>query len=195
MEKEQIRQIVIQNAQKEIESILETARKEARDIYERARAELEDIKKREYAKFAYWEQLERSRQIGKARQIEKDLILKSKHKVIADVVKEFQKEYVEILKSPERYREIMKSLLLEAYKEVEGGDIVIYTSKKDRKLIEELLKETGIKAILETKDEEFDGVILADQNRGFYIYNTVKDRLDRARDILLEEFSKIFLGE
>lgn len=195
MGKEQIRQIVIQNAYREVESILRVAREEAKVILEKAQAELEEIKNQEYTKFRYWEQLERSKQIGKARQIEKDLILKSKHKVIADVVKKFQEEYVEILKSPEKYREIMKSLLLEAYKEVEGGDIVIYTSKKDRKLVEELLREIGIEANFKTKEEKFDGVILEDQSRGFYVYNTVEDRLERAREILLEEFSKIFLGE
>lgn len=195
MGKEQIRQIVIQNAYREVESILRVAREEAKVIREKAQAELEEIKNQEYTKFRYWEQLERSKQIGKARQIEKDLILKSKHKVIADVVKKFQEEYVEILKSPEKYREIMKSLLLEAYKEVEGGDIVIYTSKKDRKLVEELLREIGIEANFKTKEEKFDGVILEDQSRGFYVYNTVEDRLERAREILLEEFSKIFLGE
>ncbi len=195
MEKEQIRQIVLENASKEIKYILNSARKEAKSIIEKAQDELEEIKKQEYSKFKYWEQLERSRQIGKARQIEKDLILKAKHKVIADVVKRFEEEYGEILKSPEKYREIMKTLLLEAYKEVEGGDIVVYTSKKDRKLLEELLNETGIKAKLKAKDEDFEGVILEDQSRGFYIYNTIKDRLERARDILLEEFSKIFLGE
>ncbi len=195
MEKEQIKQIVIENASKEVESILNSARAEAKSIIGKAQAELEEIKRQEYSKFKYWEQLERSRQIGKARQIEKDLILKSKHKVISDVIKRFEEEYVEILKSPEKYREIVKTLLLEAYKEVEGGDIVIYTSKKDRKLMEELMNETGIKAKLKTRDEDFEGVILEDQSRGFYIYNTIKDRLERAKDILLEEFSKIFLGE
>ncbi len=195
MEKQQIKQIVIENASKEVESILNSARAEAKSIIGKAHAELEEIKRQEYSKFKYWEQLERSRQIGKARQIEKDLILKSKHKVISDVIKRFEEEYVEILKSPEKYREIMKTLLLEAYKEVEGGDIVIYTSKKDRKLMEELMNETGIKAKLKTRDEDFEGVIIEDQSRGFYIYNTIKDRLERAKDILLEEFSKIFLGE
>ncbi len=195
MERERVRQIVIENAREEAENILKEARVEAQKILDQAKQELERIKNQEESRFRYWEQLERSREIGRARQIEKDNLLKAKHRVINEVVEKFVEEYSKISQDPIRYREILKSLLLEAYNEVKGGDIVVYTSKKDRSVIEDILKETGISAKLDTREDDFDGVILEDKNRGFLVYNTIKDRLERAREILLEEFSKILLGE
>ncbi len=195
MDRERVRQLVIKNAREEVENILKEARDEAKKILDHAKSELEKIKNQEEARFRYWEQLERSREIGRARQIEKDNLLKAKHRVINEVVQKFEEEYSKISQDPESYREILKSLLLEAYNEVKGGDIVVYTSKKDRSLVEKILQETGIPAKLETREANFDGVILEDKNRGFLVYNTIKDRLERAREILLEEFSKILLGE
>ncbi len=195
MERERVKRIILENAREEVEKILQEARGEAKNIIEHAKLELKRIREEEEAKFRYWEQLERSREIGRAKQIEKDNILKARHSVINEVVKRFEEEYAKISRDRERYREILKSLLVEAYREVKGGDVVVYTSKKDRSLVESILNETGISAKLEIRDKDFDGVILEDKSRGFLVYNTIKDRLERAREILLEEFSKILLGE
>ena len=193
MGREDIRKIVIENAEEQAQTILDEARRDVEKTFEAAKRELEKIKAQEEARYRYWEQLERSRQIGKALQIEKDLILKAKHRVIEDIIKRFREEYQNV--SPEKYREILKNLFVEAYNEVKGGDLKVYTSEKDRSILEKLLKKMGIEARLETKKGDFDGVIIEDQNRGFLIYNTIENRLERAREILLEEFSKILLGE
>lgn len=193
MGRDDIRKIVIENAEEEARAILDEARQYVEKALEDAKKELEKIKNQEEARYRYWEQLERSRQIGKALQIEKDLLLKAKHRVIEDIIKRFREDYKNI--SPEKYREILKNLFVEAYNEVKGGDLTVYTSEKDRSTLEKILKEMGIKARLETKKEKFDGVIIEDKNRGFLIYNTIENRLERAREILLEEFSKILLGE
>jgi len=195
MEKEQIRKIVIDNAEEEAQKILEAARQYISKVQEEAKSRLNRIKEQEEARFRYWEQLERSREIGKALQIEKDYILTAKHRVIEDIVKKFQEDYRNLSKDPEKYRSILKNLLVEAFNEVKGGELVVYTSEKDRSILEKILKEEGIKAQLETKKEDFDGVIIEDRKRGFLVYNTIENRLERAREILLEEFSKILLGE
>lgn len=193
MVKEDIKKIIIQNAKEEANAIINEARKYAEDLSEQAKRELTRIKIQEEAKYRYWEQLERSREIGKALQTEKDLILKAKHSVIRDIIKKFWEDYRGI--SAEEYREILKNLFIEAYSEVKGGDITVYVSEKDRSMLEEILYELGINVTLEIKKEKFDGVIIEDKSRGFLIYNTIENRLERAQDILLEEFSKILLGE
>ena len=193
MGRDEIRKIVIENAEEQAQAILDEAREYVAKSLDKAKKELDKIKSQEEAKYRYWEQLERSREIGKALQTEKDLILKAKHRVIEEIIKRFWEDYKNI--TPEKYREILKNLFVEAYNEVKGGDLIVYTSEKDRSLLEEILKELGIKARLETRKEDFDGVIIEDKNRGFLIYNTIENRLERAREILLEEFSKILLGE
>ena len=77
-----------------------------------------------------------------------------------------------------------------AYFSVDEGELNITIDPKFEQILKDILKEKDYKAVI-SKQPMGLGVIIESPNRGFVIYNTLADRLKRAREGFLESMEKI----
>jgi V/A-type H+-transporting ATPase subunit E len=192
MEKE-VRDILLNVANREAEEIKKEARNKADEIMREAQREAERRLEAERSRLKAKLQVERSKRIGEAERIAKEKILLAEHKIVEEVVKETFKELSKLRERGEEYRRVLTNLLGEALQDIEGGDIEVHTNPEDVALLEEILREKELKyRVISDKGVEL-GVVVYDTSRGFVVYNTLRNRLEKAKGILLENLKEVLV--
>ncbi len=130
-------------------------------------------------------QVERARQIGEAYRQTREKILAAKHRVLQEIEKRVR-EKLETLTSSQK-----EALLLQWLEETlsffqnHGASLVIRVDPQYLPLVQKTLKETPFS--VEYKEEPIGlGVVVEDPDRGFVVYNTLEERLKKAREEFME---------
>lgn len=192
---ERVSKAIIERASLEAEAILEKARKDAEKIINKAKMKRKTMYEREAAKI-----IEAAKR--KARAILVQAILKTRRKIAEtkhEIVNNIVNEAKEALKKRSfNIEKSLKNLLLEAMFNMPSGKVVIYINPKDRKVIEKIISEEGLRnrveKIFETNNIS-GGVIVESIDGKFKIDNSYDTRLDMVVSRILPRISKELFGE
>lgn len=183
--------LIEQEAEAERLKILEAARARATEMVEQARAQAGELEEKHRAQSLAHRRAEEARAESAANLQAMSLILQAKSRIIGQV---FQEAHQSMTRMPrDRYRQVLKSLLLEAGREL-GDGLMVLASRDDLKAVQELAKEIKLKAELKADPQVSDGIVATDRAGRSTVLNRFADRLERARPGLMAQVSEILWG-
>lgn len=176
--------------ERRIARIKENTKKQISEINKRVTAQRNKIIRNRLSALDNEMQIERSRTLGAVHKEIQEMILQAKHQLIRKI----EIEVINRIESmtPEDQIKFERHLIEEslAYFGVDEGELRITIDPKFVQILKDILKEKDYKAAI-IKEPMGLGVIMESPKRGFVIYNTLVDRLKRAREGFLESMEKI----
>lgn len=193
MEKE-VREILFNIAKREAEGIVKEARSKAEEIMKEADREAEKMLEDERNKLKTQLEIERSKRIGVAERMAKEKVLIAEHKIVEEVVKETLEGLSKLRGNVNEYKRVLTHLIEEALV-MQEGDIEIHVNPEDKILIEGVISDMGLKLKVVPDESVNLGIVLYDTSRGFVVYNTLEERLEKAKGLLLENLKEVLLKD
>lgn len=185
---------IISSAEGRASEILNTAERKKGEIIQNYKPRAEEAFKKEYLSIISRAQKEGSKRILEVQ------------KEILNLAREKAKSMLEkIIEDRDRYAEIMKNLVEEALKYM-GNYVEVRVNPRDRELAENVLRELPSEWVMNPPktvsvwdvdmstwevvgDESvFGGMVFVDKRRNFVLNSDLKVRLERAYNLMLEEF-------
>jgi len=135
-------------------------------------------------------QIERARQLGEAHRLTREKILGAKHRVLQEVEQRVRAKLENL--SPSEKESLLLQWLEETlqYFQEPGTTLIVRVDPHYRPLVEKTLKQ---------RDQTFQfveepvglGVVVEDPQRGFVVYNTLEERLEKAREEFMESLENL----
>lgn len=204
---ENIIQNIKEEAEQEKESILKKAKNEAdtkkSETEEKAETEKERIIERGRREA---DRIKR-RTIASARREARQKKLEAREELIQRALEDAEEELAELRDDNERYKEVLKDLIITGGIAVGGGDLEVSVLRNDKKLIsekeigemtEKIFKETGNETELEVLAnlQNADGGTIVQKSDGsITCNNTFKSKLQRMKSSLRPKISGILFEE
>jgi len=176
--------------ERRIVRIKENTKKQISEINKRVEAERNKIIRNRLSALDNEMQIEKARTLGAVHKEVQEMILQAKHQLIQKIENEVLRQIESM--SPDDQIKFERHLIEEslAYFRVDDGELHITIDPKFVEILKDLLKEKNYKAVVSKKPMGL-GVIIESPKRGFVVYNTLTDRLNRAREGFLESMEKI----
>lgn len=189
---EQILRVLEEEAGKEREEILSQAKQRANKLMEQARAEAKQIEDREIERVTSALQGEQAKIINAAKLHVKKETVRTKEELIEKAFLKVAEQLKEFRKS-EDYPLVFKKLLEEAVANIDGK-ILVAVDRQDLKLARETLEKMGADYKLEPALRSLGGVKATTADGRVTLVNTLDSRLEKARQLLKPEVTKILFG-
>ncbi len=178
--------------QEEIGKILTEARREAEARLKRASAEAEAVLQQALERARARAQVERSRVFAELYRDYQDQLLQIEHAIVEDVMRHAEQRVLEGYRA--RRKTILPRLIQEVLQFRRGSEPVQLTvHPEDQEIARRAVPDQAVK--IEGDASIQGGVRVFFPERSFQVSNTLKDRLDRARAILLDRFFEILFPE
>ncbi len=176
----------------EIGKILSEARREAEARLQRASADAEAVLQAALERAKARAQVERSRVFAELYRDYQDRLLRIEHAIVGEIIRRAEEKVKETY--GKRRDTILPNLIEEVLQYRRGNEPVhLAVHPDDEKIARKAVKDPAIK--IETDASVEGGVRVFFPERSFLVSNTLKDRLDRARAILLNRFFEILFPE
>lgn len=140
-----------------------------------------------------WLATERAKRLGEAHSRILEDTLTVKHRAVERATAVARQMLSELRSDPARYSPVLESLILEAVGSIENP--LVEVAPRDVELAEEILRKNGIKGEVHPSSIVDAGTVVRDPARGFSVYNTFSERVEKAADLLLSRFGKVFGAE
>jgi vacuolar-type H+-ATPase subunit E/Vma4 len=102
------------------------------------------------------------------------------------VFENLEDEIVKLFKDKNIYENYLKRIIDEVFKNNSFQNPVVYVNPNDFEIIKKFLNNFQI-----VKDENVKfGIIVEDKERGFIVRNTLKTRIEKVKQIVMEKFSQ-----
>jgi len=133
----------------------------------------------------------RTRILGESELRKKRSSTEVKHRVVQEV---FDKAWQNLSKIRERpdYDSILEKLGGEVLK---GEDFIVYVNERDVTLIQKILTSRGLNAEVKSGQNCVGGLVVETRNGSVSIHNTIESRLEKIRELLIQEVNQILFGE
>ena len=129
--------------------------------------------------------------LSQARMDARHMLREAKERGISDCFSEAEKSLTHITQTT-RYETILRDLIRDAIDELGAEDAVIISTERDREIVRKILPETGKKISIGTECAiAIGGVIVRSRSGSVTVNNTFDVRLERQRDGLVYELSRI----
>lgn len=204
---ENIIQNIKEEAEQEKKSILKEAKEEADTKKSKAEENAESEKKRITKKGRREADRIKKRKIASARRKARQKKLEAREEIIQKTLERAKEELAELRDDNERYKEVLKDLIITGGIAVGGGDLEVSVLRNDKKLIsekeigemtEKISKETGNETELEVLAnlQNADGGTTVQKSDGsITCNNTFKAKLQRMKSSLRPKISEILFEE
>ncbi len=173
-----------------IDKIKEDTKNQVMEINKRVEAERDKIIKNRLIALDNEMQIERARTLGAVHKEVQEAILQTKHQLIQKIESRVQQR-IATLTTDDQIR--FQSYLIEeslAYFGENDTDLRIIVDPKFVSVLKSVLDKKKLSVVIEEREIGL-GVVVESPKRGFVIYNTLTDRLNRAREGFLESMEKI----
>lgn len=191
MSYEELIDAIEKDAVKERQKLIDDAGIEAKSIVEKAENELKVLREKKIAEFGNYLEKERALAVSQAKREADILSISVKSEVLSELFQKAEERIIE-LKNGGNYKDILIKLLIESIErwkdEIKTDDFIVYVSEDDLSL----LKNTDISGefkIQAGKDIK-EGVILVSRDNRFKMVNTLKSRIERAKEDTLPILNK-----
>lgn len=185
---------IISHAEERASEILNTAERKREEILQNYKPRAEEAFKKEYFSIISRAQREGSKKIL---EVQREILILAREKA--------EKMLKEISEDKDRYTEVMKYLVEESLKYMRNG-VEVRVNPRDKELAESVLKELPGEWIINPPktvsvwnvdmgtwkvigDESvWAGMVFVDKERNFILNSDLRVRLERAYNLMLEEF-------
>ncbi len=186
---EDILQALDDECRTECRDIFHRAEQEAKQIMERAQAEAEAIRRARLEKLEAEARSESISMLYSARLRSKNAVIAAKERIAEEALREAEGR-LEKLRERADYRAILEGLVKEGLTRV-SGKVVVRVDPADRELADGILREMGLDYDLRDDIGTLGGAVVSDAAERVTIINTVEERLNRAREKLRMQVSKV----
>ena len=191
---EDILQALDDECREECREIFHRAEQEARQIMERAQAEAEAIRRARLEKMEAEARSESISMLYSARLKAKNAVISAKERIAEEALREAEKRLEGLRERPD-YPAVLEGLVKEGLTRV-SGRVVVHVDPADRELADGIMRRLGLDYKLKDDISTLGGAVVADAAERVKIINTVEERLNRAREKLRMQVSKVlFEGE
>jgi vacuolar-type H+-ATPase subunit E/Vma4 len=183
---EQIENIVLNKAKKEAEEIISGALLGASEIIEKAKEKIPIIIDEYLKKAKNYINSQRQKIIGNVQLEINSQLIDIQNEILNKIFENLEDEIVKLFKDKNIYENYLKRIIDEVFKNNSFQNPVIYVNPNDFEIIKKFLNNFQI-----VKDENVKfGIIVEDKERGFIVRNTLKTRIEKVKQIVMEKFSQ-----
>ncbi|MDT7879449.1 MAG: V-type ATP synthase subunit E [Candidatus Hydrothermia bacterium] len=183
---EQIESIVLNKAKKEAEEIISGALLGASEIIEKAKEKIPIIIDEYLKKAKSYINSQRQKIIGNVQLEINSQLIDIQNEILNKIFENLEDEIVKLLKDKNIYENYLKRIIDEVFKNNSFQNPVVYVNPNDFEIIKKFLNNFQI-----VKDENVKfGIIVEDKERGFIVRNTLKTRIEKVKQIVMEKFSQ-----
>jgi vacuolar-type H+-ATPase subunit E/Vma4 len=183
---EQIESIVLNKAKKEAEEIISGALLGASEIIEKAKEKIPIIIDEYLKKAKNYINSQRQKIIGNVQLEINSQLIDIQNEILNKIFENLEDEIVKLFKDKNIYENYLKRIIDEVFKNNSFQNPVIYVNPNDFEIIKKFLNNFQI-----VKDENVKfGIIVEDKERGFIVRNTLKTRIEKVKQIVMEKFSQ-----
>ena len=183
---EQIESIVLNKAKKEAEKIISGALLGASEITEKAKEKIPIIIDEYLKKARNYINSQRQKIIGNVQLEINSQLIDIQNEILNKVFENLEDEIVKLFKDKNIYENYLKRIIDEVFKNNSFQNPVVYVNPNDFEIIKKFLNNFQI-----VKDENVKfGIIVEDKERGFIVRNTLKTRIEKVKQIVMEKFSQ-----
>jgi vacuolar-type H+-ATPase subunit E/Vma4 len=183
---EQIESIVLNKAKKEAEEIISGALLGASEIIEKAKEKIPIIIDEYLKKAKNYINAQRQKIIGNVQLEINSQLIDIQNEILNKIFENLEDEIVKLFKDKKIYENYLKRIIDEVFKNNSFQNPVVYVNPNDFEIIKKFLNNFQI-----VKDENVKfGIIVEDKERGFIVRNTLKTRIEKVKQIVMEKFSQ-----
>ena len=183
---EQIESIVLNKAKKEAEKIISGALLGASEIIEKAKEKIPIIIDEYLKKAKNYINAQRQKIIGNVQLEINSQLIDIQNEILSKIFENLEDEIVKLFKDKNIYENYLKRIIDEVFKNNSFQNPVVYVNPNDFEIIKKFLNNFQI-----VKDENVKfGIIVEDKERGFIVRNTLKTRIEKVKQIVMEKFSQ-----
>jgi vacuolar-type H+-ATPase subunit E/Vma4 len=183
---EQIESIVLNKAKKEAEEIISGALLGASEIIEKAKEKIPIIIDEYLKRAKSYINAQRQKIIGNVQLEINSQLIDIQNEILNKIFENLEDEIVKLLKDKNIYENYLKRIIDEVFKNNSFQNPVVYVNPNDFEIIKKFLNNFQI-----VKDENVKfGIIVEDKERGFIVRNTLKTRIEKVKQIVMEKFSQ-----
>lgn len=190
---EDILEALDEQCRDECREIFERAQTEAKEILEKARVEADEIREARLEKVKAEAESDTVSMLYSARLKSKNAVIGAKEE-IAEEALEKAAGRLNDLRSGEDYPTILEDYLKEGLEPFDGK-VIVHVDPRDRELAQRLMRGIGRDCEIRTDIETLGGAIVSDEGGQVLIFNTVEERLNRAKERLRLQVYEILFGE
>jgi vacuolar-type H+-ATPase subunit E/Vma4 len=137
---------------------------------------------------------EAARMLSRARLAARREVLAARAEVIAETLRLLE-ERLTVLTGTVEYRALLERLLAECLAEA-AGPVTVRCRREDRAIVEDYARRGGFAVTVEEIPIPLGGVETASGREGrCVVRNTLADRLERSRPLLLQEAGRLLFGQ
>ncbi len=183
---EHIESIVLNKAKKEAEEIISGALLGASEIIEKAKEKIPTIIEEYIKKAKNYIHSQRQKIIGSVQLEINSHLIDIQNEILNKVFENLEDEIIKLFKDKSIYENYLKRIVDEVFKNNSFQNPVVYVNPEDFEIIKKFLNQFQI-----IKDENVKfGIVVEDKERGFIVRNTLKTRIEKVRQIVMEKFSQ-----
>lgn len=191
---EDILGVLDQHGVDEVKELQVQAELQASEIIERATREADEIRKRSVMSKMKAIGGESSRIVTEAKLKVRRQTIVAKDKMIDSVFEKAAEDLGTLRDSPE-YPKVLKQLLDEILEFGLSKEFVVNVDPKDKRLASNIIKDLDIECQIDTNINCCGGAKATSLDGRINFNNTLESRLDRARQFIRPEVTKILFGE
>lgn len=190
---EDILQALDDECREECREIFRRAEQEAKQIMDRAQAEAEAIRRSRLEKLEAEARSESVSMLYSARLKAKNAVISAKERMAEEALREAERSLEGLRERPD-YPAILEGLVREGLTRI-SGKVVLRVDPADRELAEGIMRGLGIDYELRDDIRTLGGAVVSDAAERVTVINTVEERLNRAREKLRMQVSKVLFDE
>ena len=182
-----------EQCREECRAINDAAEEQAEQILEKARREADDIREARLQRARSEAESETISVLYSARLRARNAVIQAEEEMVEEALRESEKRLQE-LRSRGDYAGVMEGWMKEGLSRL-SGKVVVHTDPLDSDLAGSLLDKLGVEYEIVPDMHIPGGVVLSDAEGKVKIINTVRERLNRAREKLRKQVSDILFEE
>ncbi len=182
MTENKIEVIVLSKAKQEADNIISGALLGASEIIERAKEKVPQIIDEYIKKANNFISAEKQRIFGRVQLEINSKMINLENEIVNRVFENLEEDLVKLFENREVYRNYLKNVISEIFKNNIFQKPIVRVNPRDYEIVKELIDDIEI-----IKDDSVEyGVVVEDLERGFVVRNTLKTRIERVRQIVIE---------
>ncbi len=183
---EHIESIVLNKAKKEAEEIISGALLGASEIIEKAKEKIPSIIDEYIKRAKNYVHSQRQKIIGSVQLEINSHLIDIQNEILNNVFEGLEDEIIKLFKDEKVYENYLKRIVDEVFKNNSFDNPVVHVNPNDFEIIRKFLNNFQI-----VKDENVKfGIIVEDKERGFIVRNTLRTRIEKVKQIVMEKFSQ-----
>ncbi len=182
MTENKIEIIVLSKAKEEADKMISGALLGASEIIERAKEKVPQIVNEYIKKANNFISAEKQRIFGKVQLKINSKMINLENEIVNKVFEGLEEEVVKLFENKEVYKNYLRNVINEVFKNNVFQKPIIRINPKDYEIVKELVGNVDI-----VKDDSVEyGLVVEDLERGFVVRNTLKTRIEKVRQIVIE---------